>query len=179
MFSSSSCEHAYAWDIIPLTNVNYVIIVNYVYRGLDNKIVYFCTYKIMSTVIADTYTFSNLAQWEYFYIVHRDEIDKIDTRWLNKHITISDNGKFYKIMKRKNGLTGRRKLYLKPIVRVKPEETTADLTLHTLNLIITKLQDIQNGIDRTTYNTERSDDASSLPNKSVIERVKEIKPDQT
>ena len=129
----------------------------------------------MSTVINDTYNFSNLVAWEFFYIAHKNEIDAKDTRWLNKHITITDNGKFFKIMKRKSSPTGPRKLYLKPIIRVKPEETTADLTLHSLNLIITKLQEIQDGINPSDT-PKRGDSTQSLPNKSVIERVKEIKP---
>ena len=132
----------------------------------------------MSTVIADTYNFTNLVDWELFYLGHKNDIDAKDTRWLNKHITITDNGKLFKIMKRKSSPTGVRKLYLKPIIRVDPKETTADLTLHTLNLIITKLQEIQNGID-TTHQSNRGSSTSSIPNKSIIERVKEIKPDQT
>ena len=130
----------------------------------------------MSTVIADTYSFSNLVDWELFYLGHRSEIDAKDTRWLNKHITITDNGKFYKIMKRKSSPTGVRKLYLKPIIKLDPKETTADLTLHTLNLIITKLQDIDDRII-SSHNTDMG--RSSIPNKGIIERVKEIKPDQT
>ena len=130
----------------------------------------------MSTVIADTYNFSNLVDWELFYLGHRSEIDAKDTRWLNKHITITDNGKFYKIMKRKSSPTGVRKLYLKPIIKLDPKETTADLTLHTLNLIITKLQDIDDRII-SSHNTDMG--RSSIPNKGIIERVKEIKPDQT
>ena len=129
----------------------------------------------MSTVIADTYNFTNLVDWELFYLGHKNDIDAKDTRWLNKHITITDNGKLFKIMKRKSSPTGVRKLYLKPIIRVDPKETTADLTLHTLNLIITKLQEIQNGID-TTHQSNRGSSTSSIPNKSIIERVKEIKP---
>ena len=131
----------------------------------------------MSTVIADTYNFTNLVDWELFYLGHKNDIDAKDTRWLNKHITITDNGKLFKIMKRKSSPTGVRKLYLKPIIRVDPKETTADLTLHTLNLIITKLQEIQNGID-TTHQSNRGSSTSSIPNKSIIERVKEIKPDK-
>ena len=157
----------------------------------------------MSTVIADTYNFSNLVDWELFYLGHRSEIDAKDTRWLNKHITITDNGKFYKIMKRKSAPTYTRKLYLKPIIKIDPKETTADLTLHTLNLIITKLQDIEDAVsrrkqpgssppisqfnkesetgnnfyDRNTETPDRSEQTNStpsIPNKSVIERVKEI-----
>ena len=138
----------------------------------------------MSTVIADTYTFSNLVDWELFYLGHKNDIDAKDTRWLNKHITITDNGKFYKIMKRKSSPTGVRKLYLKPIIKLDPKETTADLTLHTLNLIITKLQDIDDriisagsGTAISSHNTDMG--RSSIPNKGIIERVKEIKPDQT
>ena len=137
----------------------------------------------MSTVIADTYNFTNLVDWELFYLGHKNDIDAKDTRWLNKHITITDNGKLFKIMKRKSSPTGGRKLYLKPIIRVDPKETTADLTLHTLNLIITKLQDIDDriisagsGTANTSHNTDIG--SSSIPNKSIIERVKEIKPDK-
>ena len=132
----------------------------------------------MSTVIADTYNFSNLVEWELFYLAHKNEIDAKDTRWLNKHITITDNGKLYKIMKRKSSPTGVRKLYLKPIIKLDPKETTADLTLHTLNLIITKLQDIDDRIG-STHSTDNGCDRPSIPNKGIIERVKEIKPDQT
>ena len=128
----------------------------------------------MSIVIDDTYNFNNLVEWEMFYIAHKNEIDAKDTRWLNKHITITDNGKFYKIMKRKSAPTYTRKLYLKPIKRIDPKETTADLTLHTLNLIITKLQEIQNGINKTSDISEQTNSTSSIPNKSIIERVKEI-----
>ena len=124
----------------------------------------------MSTIIADTYEFNSLEDWERFYLSHKEAIDAKDTRWLNKHITITDNGKYYKIKYRK------KRLYLKPIIRIDPKETTADLTLHSLNLILTKLQEIDDRID-TAYIPKQRDSTPSLPNKSIIERVKEIKPD--
>ena len=129
----------------------------------------------MSTIIADTYEFNSLEDWERFYLSHKEAIDAKDTRWLNKHITITDNGKYYKIKYRK------KRLYLKPIIRIDPKETTADLTLHSLNLILTKLQEIDDRIirDNTTHIPERTDSAPSLPNKSIIERVKTLSPNQT
>ena len=125
----------------------------------------------MSTIIADTYEFNSLEDWERFYLSHKEAIDSKDTRWLNKHITITDNGKYYKIKYRK------KRLYLKPIIRIDPKETTADLTLHSLNLILTKLQEIDDRID-TAYIPERTNSAPSLPNKSIIERVKTLPPDK-
>ena len=120
-----------------------------------------------STVIADTYEFHSLADWERFYLSNKAAIDAKDTRWLNHHITISDNGKYYKIKYVK------KKLYLKPYIRIDPKTEKDDALVHSLDLILEKLQELYDGI-KAPHSADGGDSTSSLPHKSVIERVKTV-----
>ena len=121
----------------------------------------------MSTIIAVTYEFHSLADWERFYLSNKAAIDAKDTRWLNHHITISDNGKYYKIKYVK------KKLYLKPYIRIDPKAEKDDALTHSLDLILEKLQELYDRIN-PSHSADGGDSTQSLPHKSVIERVKTV-----
>ena len=149
----------------------------------------------MSTVIDDHYEFNSLGEWELFYRRHKDAIDRKTTKWLNNHISIHDGDRRYRIFYR------RHKLYLKPFKQLDTAKEKESIQEHQLSLVLEKLDELFIYIDsisspqrQTTHSgehvetiaassgrpsgTDTRDIPLRLPNKSVIERVKEVKPHQ-
>lgn len=126
-----------------------------------------------SIVIGDDYYFDNLVDWERFYQAHKVAIHNKDTRWLNHHIHIQDGGKKYKIHIIK------KRLYLKPQIQVDVQKEQESAQLHSLNLVLNKLDELFNVLYdiRKSAGIEQGSIQQSIPHKSVIERVKTIKPD--
>ena len=132
----------------------------------------------MSTVIDDQYEFNSLGEWELFYRRHKDAIDRKTTKWLNNHVSIHDGDRRYRIFYR------RHKLYLKPFKQLDTVKEKESIQEHQLSLVLEKLDELfqfvetlGNHIGRPS-GTDTRDIPLRLPNKSVIERVKEVKPHQ-
>ena len=128
-----------------------------------------------STVIDDEYKFNSLAEWEVFYRKHKDAIDRKTTKWLNNHISITDGDRRYRIFYR------RHKLYLKPFKQLDTAKEKESIQEHQLNLVLQKLDELFTFIDcysRGSSGTDARDIPQRLPNKSIIERVKELKADK-
>ena len=129
----------------------------------------------MSIVIDDEYKFNSLREWEMFYRRHKEAIDCKRTQWLNNHISIIDGDKRYRIFYRHH------QLYLKPFKQIDTAKVKESIQEHQLNLILEKLNEL---LESTNYNNGESggidtrDIPQRIPNKSVIERVQEIKPHQ-
>ena len=131
----------------------------------------------MSTVIDDEYKFKSLAEWEVFYRKHKDAIDRKTTKWLNNHISITDGDRRYRIFYR------RHKLYLKPFKQLDTAKEKESIQEHQLNLVLQKLDELffffqSDNNSRGPSATDTRDISQCLPNKSVIERVQEVKPHQ-
>ena len=129
----------------------------------------------MSTVIDDHYDFKSLGEWEVFYRRHKAAIDSKTTKWLNNHISIQDGDRRYRIFYR------RHKLYLKPFKQLDTAKEKQSIQEHQLSLVLQKLDelfDTLSGHIGGPSATDTTDVPQRLPNKSVIERVQEIKADK-
>ena len=129
----------------------------------------------MSIVIDDEYKFKSLAEWEVFYRKHKDAIDRKTTKWLNNHISITDGDRRYRIFYR------RHRLYLKPFKQLDTAKEKESIQEHQLNLVLQKLDelfDTLSGYIGGPSATDARDVPQRLPNKSVIERVQEVKVDK-
>ena len=129
----------------------------------------------MSTVIDDEYKFNSLRDWEMFYRKNKEAVDRKTTKWLNNHITITDGGKRYRIFYRYH------KLYLKPFKQLDTEKVKENVREHQLVLILKKLDELNDFFtsNRNIGETNRINAGNishSIPNKSIIERIQEIKP---
>ena len=129
----------------------------------------------MSTVIDDEYKFNSLNEWELFYRKNKEAVDRKTTKWLNNHITITDGGKRYRIFYRYH------KLYLKPFKQLDTEKVKENIQEHRLVLILKKLEELNEFLTPNFNNRESNrfiaqNIPKSIPNKSLIERIQEIKP---
>ena len=129
----------------------------------------------MSIVVDDEYKFNSLGEWELFYRRNKEAIDRKTTKWLNNHISITDGDRRYRIFYRQH------RLYLKPFKQIDTSKVKESIQEHQLNLVLEKINEL---LESSHSNSGESsgidtrDIPQRLPNKSIIERVQEIKPDK-
>ena len=126
----------------------------------------------MTTILPEQhYYFNSLDDWKRFYEANKTYLDGRGSKWLNFHLHISEGNRGYKITRK-----GKR-MYLKPYIKIQKPDPE-DALKHMLEIILDKLNDIDSANNHPRSGTTDSggNDAARLPHKSVIERIKTIKP---